>query len=150
MWNYTFPESKCGAERILLPEGGRAISSGRGWVSPARNAGNLAGRSLVRPPRWSLGSSDKTCWQGNRADTRYRGRHDDRDETYERSLPSRPSTCFESVRTNSCTALPRFLSILHLFTPSQVRDSDGPSKISPHERNIAFSAFLPSPRNAKC
>ena len=134
MWNYTSPESKCTAD--LAAKEGQTKSWKRGSVTPYRNSGNLAAQSSFHPPPRSHGSSDKTRWQGNRAETRSRGRRPRRNQRDHYRVPPRSqcacphaSTCFEScsaLRTNSCTAyLPPSLLIdstpLHSITTPRLR-----------------------------
>ena len=78
MWNYTSPESKCTAD--LAAKEGQTKSWKRGSVYPSRNSGNLAVQTSFHPPPRSHGSSDKTRWQGNRAETRSRGRRPRRNQ----------------------------------------------------------------------
>ena len=135
MWNYTSPESKCTAD--LAAKEGRTKWWNWGSATPSRNSGNLAVQTSLHPPARSHGSSDKTRWQGNRAETRSRGRRPRRPRRNQREIITESprlrspcphaSTCFEScsaLRTNSCTvSLPPSLLIdstpLHSITTSR-------------------------------
>ena len=139
MWNYTSPESKCTAAADLAAKEGRTKWWNWGSATPSRNSGNLAVQTSLHPPARSHGSSDKTRWQGNRAETRSRGRRPRRPRRNQREIITESprlrspcphaSTCFEScsaLRTNSCTvSLPPSLLIdstpLHSITTPRLR-----------------------------
>ena len=130
MWNYTSPESKCKAD--LAAKEGQTKSWRRGSVYPSRNSGNLAVQTSFHPPPRSHGSSDKTRWQGNRAETRSRGRRPRRNQREiitesprARSAPvrMRPPVLSRAPHSEQIPAQPSFASY-RFYTSSLHHNSE--------------------------